>query len=87
MFQRAQNRRCTILPPKVHVVVTGIEKVLPTLEDLATVMRLLPRSATTTRRAGTNHMATYPALNKALVIDPSSGQEQMTDEAIDRLFD
>lgn len=37
---------CTILPPKVHVAVTGIEKVLPTLEDLATVMRLLPRSAT-----------------------------------------
>lgn len=37
---------CTVLPPKVHVVVTGIEKVLPTLEDFATVMRLLPRSAT-----------------------------------------
>ena len=37
---------CTIMPPKVHVVVTGIEKVLPTLADLATVMRLLPRSAT-----------------------------------------
>lgn len=37
---------CTIVPPKVHAVVTGIEKVLPTLEDLATVMRLLPRSAT-----------------------------------------
>ncbi len=36
---------CTILP-KVHVAVTGIEKVLPTLEDLAAVMRLLPRSAT-----------------------------------------
>jgi L-lactate dehydrogenase complex protein LldF len=30
---------CTVMPPKVHVVVTGIEKVLPTLEDLATVMR------------------------------------------------
>ncbi|HEY5799484.1 MAG TPA: lactate utilization protein B, partial [Burkholderiaceae bacterium] len=37
---------CTVLPPKVHVVVTGIEKILPTLSDLATVMRLLPRSAT-----------------------------------------
>jgi L-lactate dehydrogenase complex protein LldF len=37
---------CTIMPPKVHVVLTGIEKVLPTLEDLATLMRLLPRSAT-----------------------------------------
>lgn len=37
---------CTIKPEKVHVVVTGIEKVLPTLDDLSTVMRLLPRSAT-----------------------------------------
>ncbi|MFN9807087.1 MAG: LutB/LldF family L-lactate oxidation iron-sulfur protein [Betaproteobacteria bacterium] len=37
---------CTIMPPKVHVVLTGVEKVRPTLEDLATVMRLLPRSAT-----------------------------------------
>ena len=36
---------CTILP-RVHVAVTGVEKVLPTLEDLAAVMRLLPRSAT-----------------------------------------
>jgi len=36
---------CTILP-RVHVVLAGIEKVLPTLEDAATIMRLLPRSAT-----------------------------------------
>jgi len=36
---------CTIVP-KVHVAVTGIEKVLPSLEDLALVARLLPRSAT-----------------------------------------
>jgi L-lactate dehydrogenase complex protein LldF len=36
---------CTVMPPKVHVVVTGIEKVLPTLEDLVTILRLLPRSA------------------------------------------
>jgi L-lactate dehydrogenase complex protein LldF len=37
---------CTILPPRVHVVLAGIEKVLPTLEDAATLMRLLTRSAT-----------------------------------------
>ena len=37
---------CTILPPKVHVVLAGIEKVLPTLEDVATLMRVLTRSAT-----------------------------------------
>jgi L-lactate dehydrogenase complex protein LldF len=36
---------CTIVP-RVHVAITGIEKVLPTLDDLATIMRLLPRSAT-----------------------------------------
>ncbi len=32
--------------PRIHVVVTGIEKVIATLEDFATLMRLLPRSAT-----------------------------------------
>lgn len=32
--------------PKVHVVVTTIERVIPTLEDLSTFLRLLPRSAT-----------------------------------------
>ncbi|MEJ7667282.1 MAG: LutB/LldF family L-lactate oxidation iron-sulfur protein [Casimicrobiaceae bacterium] len=32
--------------PKVHVAISGIEKVVPTLEDIATLMRLLPRSAT-----------------------------------------
>jgi len=37
---------CTVLPPKVHVAVTGVEKVLGTLEDLALIARLLPRSAT-----------------------------------------
>lgn len=36
---------CTVMP-KVHVVVTGIEKILPTFEDFATIARLLTRSAT-----------------------------------------
>lgn len=31
---------------KVHIVITSIEKVVPTLEDLATLLRLLVRSAT-----------------------------------------
>jgi DNA-binding response OmpR family regulator len=35
------------------------------------MLDLLPRSATTTRKSATYNMATYPALNKALVIDPS----------------
>jgi L-lactate dehydrogenase complex protein LldF len=32
--------------PKVHVAISGIEKIAPTLEDVATLMRLLGRSAT-----------------------------------------
>ncbi len=40
------NGRMVTTLPRVHVVVTGIEKLLPTLEDFATLMRLLPRSAT-----------------------------------------
>jgi L-lactate dehydrogenase complex protein LldF len=40
------NGRMVTTVPRVHVVLTGIEKVVPTLEDLALLLRLLPRSAT-----------------------------------------
>lgn len=40
------NGRMVTTLPRVHVVITGIEKVIPTLEDLSTLLRLLPRSAT-----------------------------------------
>lgn len=39
------GRLCTTLP-RLHVAITGIEKVVPTLEDVSTLLRLLPRSAT-----------------------------------------
>lgn len=38
-------RLCTTLPP-IHVALVGIEKVIPTLEDLPVFLKLLPRSAT-----------------------------------------
>src|SRR6187455_238914 len=40
------NGRLVTTLPRVHVAITGIEKVVPTLEDVATLMRLLPRHAT-----------------------------------------
>jgi L-lactate dehydrogenase complex protein LldF len=40
------NATLTTTLPAVHVAISGIEKVVPTLEDVATLMRLLPRSAT-----------------------------------------
>lgn len=40
------NGRMATTLPRVHVAITGIEKVVPTLEDVSTLLRLLPRSAT-----------------------------------------
>lgn len=40
------NATLTTTLPRVHVAISGIEKLVPTLEDVATLMRLLPRSAT-----------------------------------------
>ncbi|HYC44829.1 MAG TPA: LutB/LldF family L-lactate oxidation iron-sulfur protein [Burkholderiales bacterium] len=40
------NGRMVTSLPRVHVAITGIEKVVPTLEDLATLLRLLPRHGT-----------------------------------------
>ena len=40
------NGRMTTTLPRVHVAIAGIEKVLPTLEDVSFILRLLTRSAT-----------------------------------------
>ena len=40
------NATLTTTLPRVHVAISGIEKIVPTLEDVATLMRILPRSAT-----------------------------------------
>lgn len=40
------NGRMVTTLPRVHVAITGIEKVVPTLADVATLMRVLPRHGT-----------------------------------------
>jgi L-lactate dehydrogenase complex protein LldF len=40
------NGRLVTTLPRVHVAISGIEKIVPTLEDVTTLLRLLPRSAT-----------------------------------------
>jgi L-lactate dehydrogenase complex protein LldF len=40
------NGRMVTTLPRVHVAITGIEKVVPTLEDATTLLRLLPRHGT-----------------------------------------
>ena len=46
LFTNEGNGRLATTLPRVHVAIAGIEKIVPTLEDAATLARLLPRSAT-----------------------------------------
>ena len=58
--------------PRIHCVVTGIEKVIPTLEDFATLIRLLPRSAIG------QSIANYLTLTTGVkAVGESDGPEQM----------
>jgi L-lactate dehydrogenase complex protein LldF len=66
------NGRMVTTLPKVHVVVTGIEKVIPTLEDLCTLMRLLPRSAT--GQSITNYISVLTSTKKP---EESDGPEHL----------
>lgn len=58
--------------PRIHCVVTGIEKVIPTLEDFATLIRLLPRSAT--GQSAANYLTLTTGVKAA---DELDGPEQM----------
>ena len=40
------NGRFCTSAPRIHIGITGMEKVIPSLQDLAVFLRLLPRSAT-----------------------------------------
>ena len=58
--------------PRIHCVITGIEKVIPTLEDFATLIRLLPRSAI--GQSITNYLTLTTGVKKP---DEQEGPEQM----------
>src|ERR1700720_1386909 len=46
--------------PKIHIVIASLEKVVPTLEDAATLLRLLARSATGQEFSSYTTMSTGP---------------------------
>ncbi len=46
LIENEGNGRMTTTAPPLHIAVTGIEKVIPTLADLAPLLDLLPKSAT-----------------------------------------
>ena len=54
------NGRMTTSAPRIHVALTGMEKLLPAVEDLALFLRLLPRSATGQRITSYNSFISGP---------------------------
>jgi L-lactate dehydrogenase complex protein LldF len=54
------NGRLCTSAPRIHIGITGMEKVIPSLEDLAVFLRLLPRSATGQRLTSYVSMVTGP---------------------------
>ena len=66
IFTNEGNGRMTTSLPRVHVAIMGMEKVVPALEDMAVMLRLLPRAATG------QHITSYVTL--------VSGPRRRTDE-------
>ena len=54
------NGRLCTSAPRMHIGITGMEKVIPSLQDLAAFLRLLPRSATGQRITSYVSMVTGP---------------------------
>ena len=54
------NGRLCTSAPRIHIAITGMEKVIPSLQDLAVFLRLLPRSATGQRITSYVSMTTGP---------------------------
>ena len=54
------NGRLCTSAPRIHIGITGMEKVIPSLQDLAVFLRLLPRSATGQRITSYVSMITGP---------------------------
>ena len=54
------NGRLCTSAPRIHIGITGMEKVIPSMQDLAVFLRLLPRSATGQRLTSYVSMVTGP---------------------------
>jgi len=54
------NGRLCTSAPRIHIGITGMEKVIPSMQDLSTFLRLLPRSATGQRITSYVSMTTGP---------------------------
>jgi len=52
LVENEGNIRLTTTLPRIHVALAGIEKIVPSMADLALLLKLLPRSATGQKMSG-----------------------------------
>jgi L-lactate dehydrogenase complex protein LldF len=71
------NDRLTMTIPKIHVIVTGIEKIVPTLADALTLLKLLPRSATAQKLTSYVSLVTPTPDREVHVIVVDNGRSRM----------
>ena len=80
LVENEANIRLSTVLPRVHIAITGIEKVVPTPGDFANFMRLLPASATGQKMAGYVSALT-PGISggpeRVIVILLDAGRRQM----------
>ncbi|MCP4547680.1 MAG: lactate utilization protein [bacterium] len=63
--------------PRVHIAITGIEKIVPRLDDLAPLLRILPLNATGQRAAGYASLLNGPAPPPSADDPPTHGPQEM----------
>jgi len=60
LLENEGNIRLSTTVPRIHVAIMGIEKVIPTLDDLAVILTLLPRAATGQKLSAYTSIITGP---------------------------
>lgn len=63
LVENEGNGRLTTTTPRVHVALMGIERIVPTLDDLSVMLQVLARSATGQKTAVYTNLITGPRRN------------------------
>ncbi|MCS7198477.1 MAG: LUD domain-containing protein [Candidatus Bipolaricaulota bacterium] len=76
------NGRLTMTLPKIHVIITGIEKIVPTLADALVLLKLLPRSATGQKMTSYVSLVTPNSAHEVHVVLVDNGRSRMRADAL-----
>ncbi|SLN21038.1 LutB/LldF family L-lactate oxidation iron-sulfur protein [Oceanibacterium hippocampi] len=87
------NGDLTQMLPKMHIVIASLEKIVPTLDDMATIMRVLARSATgqemsvyTTLSTGTRREGDLDGPEEFHVVLLDNGRSEMVGTELQELL-